>query len=57
LDRVEKLASEFIAGHAVVDPKPGACEYCHVINVCRISDRGIDAIPEADDAGREASND
>jgi ATP-dependent helicase/nuclease subunit B len=43
LARVEHLAAAFIAGHAAVDPKPGACDYCHVASVCRISDR-LDAV-------------
>jgi ATP-dependent helicase/nuclease subunit B len=50
LARVEHLAAAFLGGHAAVDPKPGACDYCHVASVCRISDRvtaaGVDA-PEA----------
>jgi ATP-dependent helicase/nuclease subunit B len=36
---VEQLAAGFVAGRAAVDPKPGACDYCHVASVCRISDR------------------
>src|SRR5581483_7979458 len=39
LARVEQLAADFVAGRAVVDPKPGACDYCHVASVCRIADR------------------
>jgi ATP-dependent helicase/nuclease subunit B len=39
LARVEHLAAAFLAGQAAVDPKPGACDYCHVASVCRISDR------------------
>jgi RecB family exonuclease len=39
LARVENLATAFLAGRAVVDPKPGACDYCHVASVCRIADR------------------
>jgi ATP-dependent helicase/nuclease subunit B len=39
LARVEELAAAFVAGRAAVDPKPGACDYCHVASVCRISDR------------------
>jgi probable DNA repair protein len=35
---VERLAREFAAGHALVDPKPRACDYCHVASVCRIGD-------------------
>ena len=45
LARVERLAAEFLAGRAAVDPKPGACDFCHVASVCRIADRG--ANPEA----------
>ncbi|HEX3850068.1 MAG TPA: PD-(D/E)XK nuclease family protein, partial [Polyangiaceae bacterium] len=37
--RVERLAADFVAGRAVVDPKPGACDYCHVASICRIADR------------------
>lgn len=47
LARVEGLAAAFLRGHAAVDPKPGACEYCHVSSVCRISERNR---PESDDA-------
>lgn len=43
---VERLASEFLAGRAVVDPMPGACDYCEIKGICRIADRGADA-PEA----------
>jgi ATP-dependent helicase/nuclease subunit B len=43
---VERLASSFVAGRAAVDPKPGACDYCHAVSVCRISDRGIDVAAE-----------
>jgi RecB family exonuclease len=39
LSRVEHLAADFLAGRAVVDPKLGACDYCHVASICRISDR------------------
>jgi RecB family exonuclease len=41
LARVERLASLFLSGRADVDPKLGACDYCHAVSVCRISDRGI----------------
>jgi RecB family exonuclease len=41
LARVERLASLFLSGRADVDPKMGACDYCHAVSVCRISDRGI----------------
>jgi probable DNA repair protein len=35
---VERLAAAFAAGQAVVDPKPRACDFCHVIGVCRVGD-------------------
>ena len=43
---VEKLAAEFLAGRAVVDPMPGACDYCEIRSICRIADRG-EGMPEA----------
>jgi len=48
------LIRDFLAGEAAVDPRPGACDYCHVIDICRISERagGVDppgASPEAAD--------
>jgi probable DNA repair protein len=35
---VERLARDFAAGRAVVDPMPRACDYCHVASVCRVGD-------------------
>ena len=35
---VERLAAAFAAGQAAVDPKPRACEFCHVASVCRVGD-------------------
>jgi probable DNA repair protein len=35
---VERLAAAFAAGQAVVDPKPGACDFCHVASLCRVGD-------------------
>lgn len=35
---VERLARDFTAGAARVDPRPGACQYCHVAPVCRVAD-------------------
>ena len=43
---IERLADSFLAGRADVDPKMGACDYCHAVSVCRISDRGIDVAAE-----------
>lgn len=52
---VERLARDFAAGHAPVDPKPRACDYCHVFSVCRVGDNIVvdegaeDGAPETDD--------
>ncbi|HEX4267246.1 MAG TPA: PD-(D/E)XK nuclease family protein [Steroidobacteraceae bacterium] len=35
---VERLARDFAAGRASVDPMPRACDYCHVASVCRVGD-------------------
>ncbi len=35
---VERLARDFAAGRAAVDPLPRACDYCHVASVCRVGD-------------------
>ena len=43
---IERLADSFLAGRAVVDPKPGACDWCHAVSVCRVSDAGIDVTAE-----------
>lgn len=39
LSRIENLAAAFVAGRAAVDPKAGACDYCHVTSICRIADQ------------------
>ncbi len=56
LSRIEHLAADFLAGRAVVDPKPGACDYCHVASICRIADRveTSDVSDTSDDADRGA---
>jgi len=33
---IERLIRAFLAGDAQVDPAPGACDYCHLTDVCRI---------------------
>ena len=43
--RLDEIASDFLDGHAGVDPLPGVCEYCHVKPICRINDRS-DGIAE-----------
>jgi ATP-dependent helicase/nuclease subunit B len=37
--RIEALAEQFVAGHAAVDPRPQACNYCHLPTFCRIHER------------------
>lgn len=34
--RCEQLIRDFLAGEARVDPAPGACDYCHLTDLCRI---------------------
>jgi hypothetical protein len=48
--RIAQLIREFLAGDARVDPAPGACEYCHVTDICRI---GAHRAPLAETAGAE----
>jgi ATP-dependent helicase/nuclease subunit B len=33
---IEELIRAFLAGEARVDPAPGACDYCHITDICRI---------------------
>lgn len=33
---IERLIRAFLAGEARVDPAPGACDYCHLTDLCRI---------------------
>ena len=33
---IERLIRDFLAGTARVDPAPGACDYCHLTDLCRI---------------------
>ena len=35
-ERIASLIRAFLAGEARVDPAPGACDYCHLKDVCRI---------------------
>jgi ATP-dependent helicase/nuclease subunit B len=35
---LERLVAGFLAGDALVDPRPGACSYCPVIDICRITE-------------------
>ncbi|MGC8517344.1 MAG: PD-(D/E)XK nuclease family protein [Steroidobacteraceae bacterium] len=45
---LERLATGFVHGEAAVDPKPGACEFCHLGALCRIGE-GLE-VPETDEA-------
>lgn len=33
---IARLIGGYLAGDARVDPAPGACDYCHVTDICRI---------------------
>ena len=33
--RLERLADDFVRGHAAIDPQPQACRYCALGSVCR----------------------
>ncbi|HEY6824902.1 MAG TPA: PD-(D/E)XK nuclease family protein [Steroidobacteraceae bacterium] len=33
---IERLIRAFLLGEAQVDPAPGACDYCHIVDICRI---------------------
>jgi len=35
---VERIATEFVAGHAAVDPLRGACQYCGIKPLCRVNE-------------------
>ncbi len=37
---IERLAAEFSAGRAAVDPQPTACARCHLHSLCRIDELG-----------------
>ena len=49
---LERLAAEYAAGHAVVDPERDACRYCHLPMLCRIDELG--GVTEADEEGDDA---
>jgi ATP-dependent helicase/nuclease subunit B len=51
---VERLARDFAAGRAPVDPMPRACDYCHVASVCRVGDAiAVDEGAEEDVPGMD----
>jgi probable DNA repair protein len=54
---VERLAGAFGAGQAAVDPKPQACDFCHVASVCRVGDSLMAMDDEALEDGPWGLND
>ena len=40
-DTVHRLISEFRKGDAAVNPQPGACDYCKIKPICRVSTVGV----------------
>ena len=48
---LERLIGAFLEGDARVEPAPGACEYCHVTDICRIGAHlGAESPAHGDDA-------
>ena len=47
---IERLIAAFLAGDAAVDPKPGACTYCHVVDICRIGEVAAGDTPVASES-------
>ncbi|MBV8975461.1 MAG: PD-(D/E)XK nuclease family protein, partial [Sinobacteraceae bacterium] len=48
---LERLIRSFLGGEAQVDPAPGACDFCHLTDLCRISAHAAPEAPtHADDA-------
>ncbi len=54
---VERLAAAFAAGQAAVDPKPRACDFCHVASVCRVGDFLIAREDESPQEGAQGMDD
>jgi probable DNA repair protein len=47
---IERLIRAFIEGDARVDPAPGACDYCHLADLCRIgAHRSPEPVTHADE--------
>jgi ATP-dependent helicase/nuclease subunit B len=40
IENVNRLAAAFASGQAQVDPRPGACEHCHLAGLCRTGEGG-----------------
>ncbi len=43
---VERIATEFVAGYAAVDPVHHACEYCRMKPICRVNEKPMEAQEE-----------
>ena len=54
---VERWAVAFAAGQAAVDPKPRACDFCHVTSVCRVGDSVIATDEESLEEGLRGIDD
>ncbi len=46
---LEELAQEFLRGEAAVDPRPHACDLCHLQSLCRVAELNIVTAGSADD--------
>jgi len=53
--RLEHLVHEFLDGDAVVQPQPGACEYCHLQMLCRVDAQVLAAAAAAAAADARAA--
>ena len=52
-DQVAQLAGDFVRGEARVDPKDGACDYCHLHAFCRIADQDAAGALEVEEESSE----
>lgn len=50
---IERLMRAFLAGEAAVDPRPGACAFCHVADICRITEADLGVQEEAAEVAHE----
>lgn len=48
---LERLAAEFLAGHAAVAPQRGACDDCGLEMLCRVGEKAESLEPEDDGGG------
>ena len=50
---IERLIRAFLSGDAQIDPAPGACDHCHITDICRI---GAHQTPESSVHADEADD-